>query len=284
MQDFSGSSCPLCGSESCYTRLADGPNRVVNCTACGVVWRLGGSPAASPARIASTFEARLIASSPGWDGPPMNGRDAAPNPLLTPHLGLLEIEQALELKRPPGTLLNVGQDSLDFLESAKICGWNAVSVADLSALPQQAALILRDPDNFQEESDPGGYDVIRLENIIERAHDPVAAIRRISQFQNQGGLLIISGPNAASFDYPLYGEGASLMPTDLPRWFFTPKSLGLIMRRAGFSIVRMKVSHEPHHLSIFARRSMRQQYRSMRRWIDPQEPRIQPHRQRSVPA
>jgi len=223
-------------------------------------------------------------SAPGWDGPPTNSKGLPSDPLSASHLGLLEIEQTLELKRPPGMLLNVGLDSLDFLENAKICGWNAISVADLAALPQQAAMIRQDVDDLQEESEPGGFDVIRLEGMLERSSNPVASLKRAAQFQNQGGLLIVSGADAAAYDYPLYGEGASLSRSELPRWFFTAKSLGLILRKAGLSIVRLKSSKEPPHISIFARRSMRQQYRSLRRWIDPQEPRIQPHNQRFAPA
>ena len=284
MEDVAGFKCPLCGSDHCHTRLADGPVRVMHCTACGVAWRLGGSPAAPPALSAPHFDVRLIESKPGWDGPPLETADLIFSPSLSRYLGLLEVEMTQELKRPPGKLLNVGQDRLDFLENAKICGWNAVSVVDLAALPQQAALIRRNVDDVEEESELGGFDVIRMEGILERSRDPIAALRHAAQFQNPGGLMILSGADAGAVDHPLYGEGASLSCADLPRWFFTAKSLGLILRRAGLSVVRLRASQEPPHISLFARRSMRQQYRNLRRWIDPKSPRIQPRRQHLAPA
>jgi len=284
MGDISRFNCPLCGSSNCHARLVDGPVRVVKCAACGVAWRQGELPVTPSAMSGVRFDGHLIKSAPGWDGPPMNSEGLRSDTLSASHLGLLEIEVALELKRPPGALLNVGLDTLDFLENAKVCGWSAISVADLAALPQPGAMMRRDVNDIQEESEQGGYDVIRLEGILERSRDPVAAIRRAAQFQNQAGLLIVSGADAGAFDYPLYGEGASLSRADLPRWFFTAKSLGVILRKAGFSIVRLKALKEPPHISIFARRSMRQQYRHLRRWIDPQAPMVHPRPQRPVPA
>jgi len=284
MGEISGGNCPLCGNGNCHARLIDGPVRVVKCADCGVAWREGEPPVTPSAFAGSRFDFGRITSAPGCDGPPLTCSGLSPNPPFSPHIGLLEIELTNELKRPPGMLLNVGLDTVDFLENAKICGWNAVSVSDLAALPQCAALTQQDVAGLQEESEQGGFDIVRLEGILERASDPVVFLKRAIQLQNQNGLLVISTVGFGALDFALYGEGAMLSRSDLPRWFFTSKALGLILRRAGLAIVRLKELQNPPRLSAFARRSMHQQYRGLRRWIDPDIHVPLPHLKHPMPA
>ncbi len=159
---------------------------------------------------------------------------STPEFMTTHNTGQEEIEEIGQFTQPPGSLLNIDNDSTDILETARVFGWRSEAVDSLDP----AGLDQRENCANTEISD-GKYDVIRMANTLERADNPIQYLKQIRGSLQESGLLVISTPDCSSWDFPLHGQGASLQPVDLPLWFFTSATLTQLLERSGFTILKV---------------------------------------------
>jgi hypothetical protein len=118
----------------------------------------------------------------------------------------------------------------------------------------------------------------------------------------KNGLLVVTTPDCSGWDFPIFGQGLSLLPLDIPRWFFTPGSLRELLKQSGYKVLKVttfetkytlpadsSIPHTPkdcvhprnitdmpslsqkgtRHLRIFARQDRRGIFSSM--WMEEQE-------------
>jgi 2-polyprenyl-3-methyl-5-hydroxy-6-metoxy-1,4-benzoquinol methylase len=142
-----------------------------------------------------------------------------------------------------GRLLDIGCGSGDFLARMHALGW---SVQGLEPDPEAARLAaqrhgldvrtgtLPHPD-FQA----GTLDVVTLHHVIEHLHDPEATLREARRLLVPGGLLALATPNIDSLGAKAFG--AAWLHWDPPRHLhlFSPRSLAILLERAGFEIVTL---------------------------------------------
>jgi hypothetical protein len=211
--DDRAARCFLCGADELIPRLMDKSFSVIACGRCGLTWRTD-----PPARK----------SSPVLTAMPVE-------------MSVAEMEEISTFRRPPGLLLNVGRSNSDLLETARMFGFNSRSVEDLEecAEPAHQRRTWRRPD-----TDPG-YDVIRLEGALENDPDPHYLLQRAACLLGEKGLLVISAADFTGWDFPLYGEGARLLPPDLPRWFFSPHALDALLSQNGWKVLKISVYNVP---------------------------------------
>ncbi|MDP2949645.1 MAG: class I SAM-dependent methyltransferase [Chloroflexota bacterium] len=166
---------------------------------------------------------------------------------------LATLEHTLRTIEPlaKGRLLEVGCATGYFLKIAREHGWEVLGVepcrwaADLASqrfglpvLPgtlESAAL----PDNH--------FDVVAMLDLIEHLHDPLTTLARAHHVLRDGGLLVMSTPNVGSLLAGLLrGRWWCIMDEHLN--YFSPKTMGLILQKTGFSL--LKVQSYPRSFSL----------------------------------
>lgn len=226
--------CLICGSESAggespRLRLATAVVRVVSCPNCGFAWRVDVHPHTGTAPF-----------------PPQ--RDSAPYRGLStsPESGIEEMEEIRLFFDSPGSLLNIGNDSSDIIETARIYGWKSQAVAAL----EEAEICVEEVPANQWESRPqscrGAFHVVRLEDALENAPDPDDYLLRIAGYLEGRGLLIVNTVDFSRWDFALFGEGSPVPTEFIPRWFFTPRSLQSLLVKSGFRILKITPYQVPH--------------------------------------
>jgi SAM-dependent methyltransferase len=117
---------------------------------------------------------------------------------------------------------------LDFSERAARVGWhrNAVPVAvgDFSYAPFL----------------PGSFSVITMFHVLEHLYDPTAYVSAVARYLRPGGKLVVQVPNAASWQFLMFGS--SWNGADVPRHLldFRTKDVDALLEYCGFEILRHK--------------------------------------------
>lgn len=93
------------------------------------------------------------------------------------------------------------------------------------------------------------YDAVTLWHSLEHLDDPLAALRHLRPALRPGGILLVEVPNAAG--WAARGSGAYWLHLDLPRhrFHFTPASLRLLLKKAGFEGATIEPIPNPHGLA-----------------------------------
>jgi SAM-dependent methyltransferase len=134
----------------------------------------------------------------------------------------------------------VGVDvSSGAVELARSRGFEAVHIRDASELPFES----------------GSFDAATCIEVLEHLFDPVAALREMRRVLRPGGVALVTVPNVAHWRQRLdmvagrWNPGGDDQSVERP-WrdphlrFFTPASLGRLLREAGFQNVETG-SHGP---------------------------------------
>lgn len=144
--------------------------------------------------------------------------------------------------RPP-VLLEVGPGNGEFLLEACSAGWT-VEGLELSArwaetLTARTGIRVASADSLASYQGVKKFDVIAMWEVVEHYRDPLNEIRSAFDHLQPGGLLAMSTPNYGSLRARIYGarwrgfwEGWEHL------FFFAPDSLGVLLKRAGFTSSR----------------------------------------------
>ncbi len=153
---------------------------------------------------------------------------------------------------PSGNLLDVGCGSGAYGASLLRLGWRVDGVEpDQTAAERarQAGLQVQ-ACTIQEAKLPNSkYDVITFWHVLEHLDDPVDALRHVLPALRTDGILLIEVPNWSGIIARLTGR--YWFHLDLPRHrlHFTPASLTLALRQAGYQISRLQHIPNPHGLA-----------------------------------
>ena len=134
------------------------------------------------------------------------------------------------LNKGPGSLLDIGAGTGDFLTATKKKGWitegveinpKARSLAEKKGIGLKASL-----EDFTGKE----YDVITLWHVLEHLPDLEKTISEITDILKNGGHLVIAVPNFKSFDATYYKEFWAAY--DVPRhlWHFSWESIPKLFR------------------------------------------------------
>lgn len=138
--------------------------------------------------------------------------------------------------RFPGKLLDVGAASGALVEQALQIGYAAEGIEPSRWLHGKAAErgLPVHLGTLPHPEARGPYDVVTMVDVIEHVPQPLEVIRRVREVLAPGGIMLIVTPNVGSWAARLLGW----------RWwhfraahigYFTPKTLDLLMGRAGLS-------------------------------------------------
>jgi SAM-dependent methyltransferase len=155
----------------------------------------------------------LLARRIRWDCPPWRGR---------------------------GRYLDVGCGSGSVLGVAQALGWQVAGVEVDEAAARKARRFsprVHAGDLLGAPFAAGEFDVVTSFHVLEHVPDPVAAVRRMLEWLDRDGLLVLEVPNAGGLGARLFGRAWSGL--ELPRHLsqFTPETIERVVTRAGGRVV-----------------------------------------------
>lgn len=94
------------------------------------------------------------------------------------------------------------------------------------------------------------FDLIIMNHLLEHVPDPIGLLKKAGEKLKPGGSVIGELPNIASWDYFCFGKfwGGLHVPRHL--FLFTPRSLALAARRAGFDNCLISYSLNTSHWAL----------------------------------
>lgn len=151
----------------------------------------------------------------------------------------------------PGRMLEIGCAGGVFLQRMKNAGWRVEGIE----FSETAAQTARDAGHKVYagtlESAPTpthNYDLIVGWMVLEHLPDPIAALARLRAWTNPRGWLVLSVPNAGSYEFSLFKDSwfALQLPTHL--YHFTPTTLAAVLERGGWQLKRVHHQREISNL------------------------------------
>jgi 2-polyprenyl-3-methyl-5-hydroxy-6-metoxy-1,4-benzoquinol methylase len=240
--------CPACGFDwvSTTARARVDGFVIERCSTCGL-GRLVDPPSAE--ELSGLYAADLY--SPGtpraW-------------PLIRSFHRRLNRQLLGRLGEPGGRLLDVGAGKGHFLDAARAAGWDAdgleYSAASATAARDLYGLEIRVADFMRLPPMTAGYDALSMIHVLEHLPDPAQALEVARTMLTPGGRILISVPNASSFQARLFGD--RWLHLDLPRhlYHFTPQALSLLLRRTGFVVTHSDTSSPDMEVTGFVQSTL----------------------------
>jgi SAM-dependent methyltransferase len=149
---------------------------------------------------------------------------------------------------PHGALLDVGAGRGRFVAAARAAGWDATGIepSRRSSAENVSAETLED---FELPS--GTLAAATVWHVLEHLEDPAAALDRVIDWLEPGGVLVVGVPNLASLQARL--ADPRWFHLDLPRhrWHFTADGVVSLIERHGLVVERVEhvlLEHNPFGL------------------------------------
>jgi 2-polyprenyl-3-methyl-5-hydroxy-6-metoxy-1,4-benzoquinol methylase len=94
------------------------------------------------------------------------------------------------------------------------------------------------------------YDLVIAEEVLEHAINPERFLRHLLESLDEAGVALLAVPNFASLNRSLYGQRWHLFSI-YHLWYFTPRSLKLLIQHCGGRFVRYRRVTGRHDLKQF---------------------------------
>ena len=145
----------------------------------------------------------------------------------------------------PGRMLELGCASGSYLHKMAAQGWQVQGIEFSENAAKAAAQLGYDVHAGPLETAPNPdepFDLIVGWMVLEHLHDPVDCLNKLRQWAKPGAWLVLSVPNAGSFEFRIFKEKwyALQLPTHLHH--FTPQTLENILQITGWKLE--KVHHQ----------------------------------------
>ncbi len=145
----------------------------------------------------------------------------------------------------PGRMLEIGCASGAYLHHMAGEGWKVQGIEFSEKAAQTAAQLGYRVHAGPLETAPQpeeAFDLIVGWMVLEHLHDPIACLRKLHGWAKPGAWLVLSVPNAGSFEFSIFKDKwyALQLPTHLHH--FTPQTLENILQITGWKLE--KVHHQ----------------------------------------
>ncbi|NWG09603.1 MAG: class I SAM-dependent methyltransferase [Nitrososphaerales archaeon] len=232
--------CGLCGSHILRTLFLKNGARVVRCEKCGFIFVnsvLNESTMAtmySQSDRADDLVDLNFESHRAWHQKRVKQRMA----FIHFRKRAEEIEKLMRV----GRILDVGCSTGLFLDIMKARGWCPYGLEP----NQKASKYAREfglnvsTQTLKEANLPSAFfDVITLWEVIEHFVSPISALLKIKHALREGGIVGISTPNMNGLVNKALKEHSRHFDVQHVN-YFTPKTLGKLMNKTGFEVVKMR--------------------------------------------
>jgi SAM-dependent methyltransferase len=142
-----------------------------------------------------------------------------------------------------GHLLDVGTAAGSFLHVAAVRGWTVSGCEPNTWLgawgKRTYGIDIKPGTLFDQHYADRTFDVVTVWDVLEHTHDPQGLLQECQRVLKPGGLLVVNCPDIGSWISRLMGRHwLMLLSTHL--YYFTRQTLGQMLRKVGFMVVRMK--------------------------------------------
>ncbi|QQS38598.1 class I SAM-dependent methyltransferase [Candidatus Woesebacteria bacterium] len=147
--------------------------------------------------------------------------------------------QTISRYKKKGKILDIGSSTGTMLSIFKDHGWQVWGVEPSASFKYANKKGIKTTNStFEKAKLPLNYfDVVIMNHTFEHVEDPVAVVKKIYAVLKIKGLVYIDVPNFGGFDAKIRGNNwGYLMPNEHVH-HFTPNTLKMIIRKAGFEIV-----------------------------------------------
>lgn len=146
----------------------------------------------------------------------------------------------MEKHFPKGHMLEVGSAFGFFLEQAKKRGWD-VTGYECSEYASKAAQEIYNvnvkPEDFIKADLGRDHTMFAMLDTIEHLLDPLSMLKKGVEVLKPGGGAYVCTGNFNSWHARIAGKKWRMMVPPLHIYFFTPKTLGAMMEKAGFTVL-----------------------------------------------
>jgi len=227
--------CPICGGESRFY-FEKFQRQIFFCQNCGLkfVW-----PIPSPKEIEPFYRQY-------WRKKSFRGEKA---------LGYLsylaEKESFLDYFRKvfrqinpaPGRVLDIGCGPGFFLKIAQEKGWQVWGLDLSKEAVVEARKILKTRRIYRKTLNdcnflPNFFDLVVIFQTIEHAQSPLELLKKARKILKPRGLLLLTTPNTSGWQAKIMGRHWFSYRHPDHFWFFSQKSLEILLRQAGFAKIR----------------------------------------------
>jgi SAM-dependent methyltransferase len=256
--------CALCAGRrfsvvhrACPDSRGRHPGRfdVVRCADCGLVQT---NPRPDPDAIGAYYAADYGPHArPADAGPPGLALRLARSLLHLPYrLRYGPVDPRPALPRAGARVLDIGCGSGRDLAELAVRGWEVWGIEPSPQAAEAARQHLgvgaeRIHVGRAEEArfEPASFDLVTAWHVLEHLHDPAAVLRGARAWLRPGGTLQLAVPDVESLESRLFGR--RWFGLDLPRhlYHFAPATLGALLERSGFRVLRIVPEYQANSLS-----------------------------------
>lgn len=231
-------NCNLCKSNEYRSFKEMAGYRLVKCKRCGLVYL---SPRPTQQEMNEEYTAkyhieRLLGQEPKTEEEIEQEIDK--------NIG--RAEEIVKQFGNKGKLLDIGCSAGFFLACLKRYGWDVTGI-DISEWASKFAREKLGLNVFTGSVDEIEFNerfhVITMYHTLEHLPDPLRSLKRVSEMISDDAVLVIKGPNLASFDRIWHGK--NWRGYDPPRdlYYFTPKSYRTILEKANLAVQKIIFQH-----------------------------------------
>lgn len=242
--------CPVCGTRDDEPVLTGhdwlhglpGEFTIVRCANCGLM-RTNPRPTRATMELYYPDDYLPYQQTVAIDGRPPQERAGLLRKIRTGIRRGLGMESKRLPRETPGHLLEIGCSSGDYLLQMKNRGWRVEGVEFSRAAARRARESGLDVRcSTIEKADPPSeqVDIVAAWMVLEHLHDPVGSLKKIRCWIRPDGFLVASVPDADSWMRRIFGNRCYdvQLPTHL--FHYTPRTLELLLRHAGWELVRTR--------------------------------------------
>ncbi|HEV3129401.1 MAG TPA: class I SAM-dependent methyltransferase [Solirubrobacteraceae bacterium] len=162
--------------------------------------------------------------------------------------------EMIEQHASPGRLLDVGCWVGFLLDEARHHGWEVTGVEPSrfasSYARERFALDVYTGDLVDARLEPGSFDAVVLEDVIEHLPDPGQALDRIAELTSPGAVLHLALPDAGSRVARVLGRRWwSVIPTHVH--YFTRGSMSALLQRHGWQVLAIRTAPKAFTLRYY---------------------------------
>jgi 2-polyprenyl-3-methyl-5-hydroxy-6-metoxy-1,4-benzoquinol methylase len=262
--EWEEADCLLCGSPR-YAPLLEAPDAgpdgsglwfaVVQCRDCGLCFT---NPRPSRRSIGQFYPAVYGPHRPPHDGRRAGRRRSREERQMLPWHG-------------QGRLLDFGCGGGAYLERMHRQGWDVtgldVSATAIECVRSRLGLRALLGTLPHPKLGPASFDVITMWHSLEHVHEPLEVLRAAHGLLAPGGKLLVATPNIDSLPFRWFGQ--AWYGLDLPRHLthFSPRTLRLMLQRAGFTVSPVRMLRYSDWLRSSARLACRLAPARWPRWL-----------------
>lgn|SRR3989338_7192531 len=148
-----------------------------------------------------------------------------------------------------GRILDVGTAGGSFLGAAKKMGWETYGCEPNKWMAKwgekRYGIKIKPGTLFDQNYKDNFFNVVTLWDVIEHTPDPLEVLKECNRILKKDGIMVVNYPDIGSWIARIMGR-KWLFLTSVHLYYFTPRTIKLMLNKAGFEVLTIK----PHFQNL----------------------------------